>query len=158
LGCGLILLYIAGLVLPESMTGSLHWPIGLVGIVLAAAGGVGKLAAEHMAADKLDNTHEQLASLRKQTEEVKRERDALDKQLPRGGGPLVARLQAAEAELAKLEELLPVESERKNVHREARAARQQKHAAQAELKKARGRWRAALSAAGLPETLRSKQL
>ena len=39
LGCALVLLFVAGLVLPESMSGSLGWPLGFVGVLATAAAG-----------------------------------------------------------------------------------------------------------------------
>ncbi len=50
------------------------------------------------------------------------DRDALDAQLPRGGGPIAVRLQAAEKELAALEELTPLDGRRAAARQEAEAA------------------------------------
>ena len=50
------------------------------------------------------------------------DRDALDAQLPHGGGPIAARLAAAEKDLAALEELLPLETRRAALGQEAAAA------------------------------------
>ena len=90
----------------------------------------------------------------RQIKQAKQDRDELDGQLPRGGGPLVARLQTAEKELARLEELLPLESQRDSAEREAADVPGSKNKRCAnEYRRLRNNWRQLLSAAGLPVDL-----
>ena len=66
-----------------------------------------------------------------------RDRDSLDAQLPRGGGPIQSQLQAAEKELAALEELTPLDTRRSAARQEAESAARRVHEAADELKAAR---------------------
>ncbi len=158
LGCALLLLFVAGLVLPQSMSGSLGWPLGFVGVLATALAGLTKFGLERGAANRLDTCHQQIHLLGQQIKQAKQDRDELDEQLPRGGGPLVARLQTAEKSLSRLEELLPLESQREAAEREAAGARQQEQALRDECRRLRKNWRQLLSAAGLPLDLAPRQL
>jgi hypothetical protein len=153
LGCALVLLFLAGLVLPASLGDSLTWPVGLIGVAAAAAAGATKFAMERGAAGRLDRCHQQIGLLGEQIEQAKAERDELDSRLPRGGGPLVARLQAAEKSLARLEDLMPLEQERETAGHEAETARDQAEAIRDRARSARARWRKLLAESGLPQDL-----
>jgi uncharacterized protein YhaN len=157
-GCALVLLFVAGLVLPASMSGSLGWPLGFVGVLAAAAAGLTKFGLERSAAKRLDACHQQIHLLGQQMKQAKQDRDELDEQLPKGGGPLVARLQTAEKELARLEELLPLESQRDTAERDAAGVRQQRQSLGEECRRLRKNWRQLLSVAGLPVDLAPRQL
>ena len=95
-------------------------------MVLGLAGGGaavgGKVMLERLNARRLDACQKQLGVLRSQVQQTKSDRDALDAQLPSGGGPIASRLQAAEKELAALEELAPLEGRRNAARQEADAA------------------------------------
>ncbi len=158
LGCALVLLYLAALVLPISFSQVLGWPVGLVGVLAAASAALVKVSMEHSASRKLDSCQSQIQLLGQQMEQVKSERDDLDAQLPRGGGPLVARLKTAEEALARLEGLLPMEAQRESAEREATTVDSQLQAKQAELRELKKRWRRQLSDAGLPQDLRPRQV
>ena len=67
-----------------------------------------KWGLQRNAESRLDSTHRQISVLGQQLKAAQAERDELDAKLPRGGGPLVARLQAAEKQLAQLEALVPL--------------------------------------------------
>ena len=108
----------AGLRSPARWAG--RWRVlGLAGFVAAAGG---KVMLERSNVHQLDACRKQLDLLRSQVEQTKTDRDALDAQLPRGGGPIAARLQAAEKELAALEELAPLDARRTAARQEAEAA------------------------------------
>jgi len=158
LGSGLFLLWFASKLMPASMGDSFQWPIGMLGMVLAGAGGLAKVMIEQYSGEQLESNQQQVVALRDQIEEVKREGDAIEAQLPKGTGPFVTRLHAAEADLTSLEDLVPMESNRKSLRRENRAARQQTKSVRNEYQKARGRWVAALKAAGLSEKLSPREL
>lgn len=158
LGCALVLLYLAGLVLPASLGDSLSWPVGLVGVAAAAAAGWIKFAMERGAEGRLDQCHEQISLLGRQVEQARAERDELDARLPRGGGPLVARLQAAEKSLARLEDLLPLEAQRETAQRDSETVRRQSEALRDRCRDARRRWKQLLAENGLPGELTPQQL
>jgi uncharacterized protein YhaN len=145
-----IVVLLAGLVLP--LAGSGTWGFALSGLGLVGAMGAvaGKFALEASNHRKLEQCEKQLSVLALQIRQNQQERDQLDQQLPRGGGPITARLQAAEKELAALEELIPLDARRQALARDLASAAE----AVAERTKAldflRRRWRAAVRELGLP--------
>ncbi len=96
--------------------------------------------------------------LERQLEQAKGERDDLDSALPTGGGPLPIRLQAAERELASLEELLSLDAHRQTAEETSQAARVRLKQAGDDWQKARRRWQQALTSAGLPDNLSPRQI
>ena len=86
------------------------------------------------------------------------ERAVLDDQLPRGGGPMVARLAAAEKELADLEELAPLDSRHAAARQDADEAAKRADQADEELRAARRAWREGLEKAGLPPEFKPRQV
>ena len=71
---------------------------------------------------------------------------------------LLMKRSAAEKELARLEALLPLQSQREAAEREAAAARQQAQSLREQTRGLRKNWRQLLSAAGLPADLAPKGL
>ena len=152
-----VVLLLTGLLGAVSILGTIGWPVailGLAGCIFAAAG---KVLLERSNAQQLEGCQKQLSVLQLQVQQAKEDRDALDAQLPRGG-PISSRLQAAEADLAALEELAPLDTRRTAAKQAVEAA--QRHAAEAKeaMKDARRRWRNALATAGLPEDFTAKQV
>lgn len=158
LGCALVLLFVAGLILPASLSEALGWPVALAGVLAVAAAGSMKFGLEHYASRRLDTSRQQSDALSQQIKQAKAQRDALDERLPRGGGPLVARLQSAEKELAGLEELLPLEAQREAAQRAAEAAAQQEKTLLTDGRKRQTDWRRLLVAGGLPVDLPPRRL
>jgi uncharacterized protein YhaN len=153
-----VVMVLAGLFLPESLIGSVGWPMATLGLLATMACVGGKYGWERFMAAKLDDCQKQIAMLEAQEREAKKERDDLDAELPRGGGPLLVRVQTAEKDLAALEELLAVDAQRKAAQQEADALRDRNKHAHAEVEDARRRWQQALKAAGLPGHLSPKQV
>ena len=152
LGAAMVL---AGLFLLITNSGGLS--LASVGLILCGISGFGKMYFEHSGTVQHEMLQRQLGTLQTQLQQVAGERDALDAQLPRGGGPMAARLQTAEAELAVLEELAPLDTRRTAARQEAETAGRRVHETEDSLKIARRRWREALAAAGLPETIDPQQ-
>jgi uncharacterized protein YhaN len=152
-----VLLVVIGLTW-GSFVGAWGWPLALLGLVAFATAAGTKWMLETNAARQLAGCHKQVSLLETQTKQAQDERTELDKQLPSGGGPLATRLQAAEAAVAKLEAMLPLEARHQSAQQDLATA--QKNAADAKeaLQKTHGRWRAALAAAGMPKNLSPKQL
>ncbi len=153
-----VVLVLAGLLMPTSITGSVGWALATLGLAGSGAAAVGKVMLERSNARQLDGCQKQLGVLQMQFEQAKADRDALDGQLPRGGGPIPSRLQAAEKELAGLEELTPLDTRRSAARQEAEAATRRATVAKEELKAARRRWRQALAMLGLPEDFSLQQV
>ncbi|MEN6558735.1 MAG: hypothetical protein ABFC54_11205, partial [Thermoguttaceae bacterium] len=152
------LLILAGLFSPTSMLGSLGWTLSVLSLAGAAASLGGHWMIGRANAQQLDGCHKQLGVLQMQVQQTKTDRDALDLQLPRGGGPMPVRLETAERELAALEELAPLETRRNAAQQELDAASRRADQAEDELKQARRRWREVLTGVGLPEDFGPKQV
>jgi uncharacterized protein YhaN len=152
-----VLLLFAGLLLPGSFTGTLGWVLAPLGLAAFAAAAGTKWMLERSAARQLESCQKQLAMLESQMKQITDERAALDKQLPTGGTP-AARLQAAEAALAALEELLPLEAKRQSAEQQLPLAKSESQQARANLRAAHKQWQAALAAAHLPKNISPKQL
>jgi uncharacterized protein YhaN len=153
-----VLLLLAGLFLPTKIIGSFGWTLAVLGILAFGTAAAAKWLLEKAAARQLESCRKQLTMLEAQTKQAQQERDALDEQLPKGGGNLTARLQAAEADLAKLEALMPLDAKRATAGQEVESADKQAADARDELKAAHRRWQAALATAGLPKNLSPKEI
>jgi hypothetical protein len=148
----------AGLLMPASVTGTFGWALAILGLAGTGAAAAGKVLLERSNSRHLDGCQKQLGVLQLQVTQAKADRDALDGQLPQGGGPIPSRLQAAEKDLAALEELTPLDTRRSAARQEAEAATRRATAAKEELKAVRRRWRQSLAMIGLPEDLSLQQV
>ena len=153
-----VVLFLAGLFMPASVTGSVGLTMIVLGLTSGIAAGAGKVLLERSNARQLDACQKQHSMLQMQIKQAKEERDALDGQLPTGGGPIVSRLEVAERELASLEELLPLDTRRQAARQEAQTAADCAAEAKEDLALARRRWRETLAGVGLPENLAPKQV
>jgi len=152
-----VMLAMIGLFRPGSITGSLGWLMIVLGLAGTGTAAALKVLLERSNARQLDTCRKQLGMLQAQIQQAREERDHLDRQLPGSGSP-ADRLQAAEEELAALEELVPLDTRRGAARREAEAAAARVAQAEAEAAAARRTWREALSAAGLPQKLAPKHV
>jgi uncharacterized protein YhaN len=152
-----VLLLFAGWLLPGSFTGTAGWVLSALGIASFATAAGTKWMLERSAAQRLESCQKQLAMLESQTKQIKDERTALDKLLPSGGTP-TARLQAAEAAIAALEELLPMEAKRQATEQQLPLVRHEAEQARDNLRAAHKQWQATLAAAQLPKNMLPKQL
>ena len=137
---------------------SFGWAVAVLGVAGIIAAVVLKHHLENAAEQQLDNNEKQLALLKRQIQQAKEEREQLDEELPQGGGPILARLEKAEAELARLEELLPVDAERRAVVRDTGTAGRRLEEAEAASRESHQRWQEALADAGLPADLSPQQV
>jgi len=153
LGFVLILL---GIFLPA--VSAIGWPVAILGFGGACVAVVVKILLERNAARDLDECSEQLDRIRTQLKELQQERDELDEKLPSGGGQLDSRLETAEEELKKLEDLLPLDSSLQTARQQCEAC--ELRAAQAEETAANSRklWQRALKAVNLPPQLSPKMV
>jgi uncharacterized protein YhaN len=151
-----VVLVLASMFLPLSLVGSAGWVLAAIGALGAAGAAGGKFLLDRSATNQLEACQKQAAILASQIKQAKEERESLDAQLPRGGGPLLTRLQAAEKDLVALEELLGVDSQRQAALAAAAAARARTAAAENQRREARRRWEQTLTSAGLPKHLTPK--
>jgi uncharacterized protein YhaN len=154
-GAGLVL---GGLVLPAEFTGNRNFPMVIFGVIAAGISTMIKSHLEHTSARKADGCQKQLTLIARQIEQATEERDELDQQIPDAVGTLSTRLEIAENELARLEELVPLESMRLSSHQESATIRERAKAARINYEKARKRWVASLAAAKLPESWSPSQV
>lgn len=153
-----VTLILAGIFMGSAFLGPMGWTLALLGLGGTCAAAGSKFYFEYSANQQLEAGQKQLTLLEAQLAQAKDERDALDRQLPKGGGPLLARLQAAEKELSRLEELLAVDGRRSVAQQEADAARAAASQLRGEQQDAQRRWQHALAAAGLPKETRPGQI
>lgn len=86
---------------------SFGWAVAVLGVAGIIASVVLKHHLENAAEQQAESNEKQLALLKRQIGQAKEEREQLDEELPQGGGPILVRLEKAEAELARLEARLP---------------------------------------------------
>lgn len=153
-----VCLLLAGLVLPLPMSGALSLGLAAIGAVGAAAAAAAKYFMEQSNHRKLERCEKQLSVLAVQVRQNREERAELDRQLPRSAGPLTMRLQTAEAELARLEELIPLNARRETLLRDQAAQQRTRDELQQQLTALRQAWHAALEQAGLPADFAPAQL
>ncbi len=154
----LLLLKVFGLLVSTALTDPLSWMHVGLGVLCTFAAFVGKSILERVNAKRLGACHQQIHMLQTQIKQAKEERESLDKQLPRGDGPVTVRLQAAERELSALEELVPLDARRQAAEQDADSATERVRTAETELAAVRRRWREAIALLGLPEGLSPKQV
>lgn len=109
---------------------------------------------ERIARDELDDYRHQIELIRQQLKRAKSERDEIERQLPEslaGGWDL--ELKDAESRLARLEDLVPMESRVKTARMQLEDIRHRITAQEREVTACQEKWRATLRSVGLPETL-----
>lgn len=137
--------------LAYEMSIGLAW--SLLGMLCIGAALLAKQVLEKSHSSATASTEVQLEQLEAQLHAAEQERDDLDRKLPRGGGALDRRLQAAQADLEALEELVPLEAQRQNARERLHQAEMRLARHQGAAKEARHKWRATLKASGLPDIL-----
>ena len=140
-------------------------PLGSVGPLLALGGlatGIFcflfKSFIENSAADKLEACQHQMDVVARQIKEAEHHKEQLDADLPMTDGSVLIRLQAAERHLTELENVLPVEAERKQAKHDASSAESRLAQAQAAFDKGLARWRTKLISLGFSEQLDPERL
>ncbi|HZL91398.1 MAG TPA: AAA family ATPase [Pirellulaceae bacterium] len=126
-------------------------PYWLFGVLFAGGSALTKLFLERRTDDKQSDNTRHREHVRVQLADIKKERDEIDAVLPPGGGALDARVREAESELREIERLMPLLGDRTAAEEKVKASARKLETAQEAFKSARGRWREALKAVGLPE-------
>jgi uncharacterized protein YhaN len=153
-----VVLLMAGLLIPGSIAEVWGWCLALLGLSATICSVATKFLLERANARRLETCQKQLHTLQAQLKQAAQEQTTLDEQLPAGSGAPASRLATAEKDLAALEELVPMDSQRKSMKQAAEEASQRVRQAEASLSAAERRWQEALSKAGLPPTLPPKQM
>ncbi len=130
----------------------LGWIITILGLACWGIAVITKVLLEKTMSRDLEACVRQLDKVRGQIKTLKEERDELDVQLPGGGGPLDARLTAAEAYVKKLESLTPLDAKIQTALAQAEAGKDKAERAANEVREAQQRWREALRSLKLPES------
>jgi uncharacterized protein YhaN len=126
------------------------WMMIAIGVILAVGAVLYRYITLRANDMQLEEGQSQLLLLQKQIKQIKDERAVLDDQLPQGGGPMAARLAAAERELAEVENLAPLDSRREAARQDASETASRAEQAEEDLRAARRAWRNGLEKAGLP--------
>jgi uncharacterized protein YhaN len=153
-----VVMILTGLFLPTTLVGSTGWILAFLGLGGAIVAGTTRFYMEQTATEQLASCQKQITALDAQTASAKEEREHLDTELPRGGGPLLTRLAAAEKDLASLESLLALDGKRHAAEHEAGESETLVEQHRENHRLSRKRWQQALRAAGLPEDLTPKLL
>jgi uncharacterized protein YhaN len=141
------------LLVPDSPLGRNGSMIALIGIGACAFAWVFKYFADDAAAEKLDACQRQMEVVAKQIADAEREKQQVDAELPMTDGSVVLRMQAAERHLAELENVLPVEAQRKQAGGEVANAETRLKQAQREREAVLATWKSKIAALGLPGDL-----
>ena len=141
------------LLVPDSPFGKAGGWFAFIGLGGAAFSWVFKYFADDAAAEKLDACQRQMEVVAKQIDDAQREKQQVDAELPMTDGSVVLRLQAAERHLAELENVLPVEAQRKQAGGEVANAEGRLKQAQREREAALVTWKAKIAALGLPSEI-----
>lgn len=148
-----IALFVGGVILPEAVTAPFSETLIGLGVIGSIAAVGLKIWIERRNKRGLETCRQQLATLRSQQHEAEQQRDELDRELPTGGGPLHARLQAAQKQLAELEGQVPAAAKRQSSEVARQRADEAVQQARDELRLAHKRWNAALRACDLPTAI-----
>ncbi|MCA9233886.1 MAG: AAA family ATPase [Planctomycetales bacterium] len=143
---------------PDAPFGKYGGLIALLGVGAAAFAWIFKYFTEDSAAERLDACQRQMDTLARQIAETEREKEAVDAELPMTDGSVLLRLQAAERHLAELENVLPVEAQRKQAGSAVADAEARVRQAQHDLNQETKQWQAKVAALGMPETLDAHKL
>jgi uncharacterized protein YhaN len=141
------------LLVPSSPFGRYGSMVAMIGIGASAFAWVFKYFADDAAAEKLDACQRQMEVVAKQIADAEREKAQVDAELPMTDGSVVLRMQAAERHLAELENVLPVEAQRKQAGGEVANAESRLKQAQREREAVLATWKAKIAAMGLPGDL-----
>lgn len=145
---------VGGLFLKPEFLGEYPEVLGiLIGSICLGIAYIVKNQYDQIAKEALDDCQTQLELLKTQIRRAKDERDEIDRELPDDIVHPESKLEDAEHELAKLEDILPMESRAKNARMECDRAKKELADIEEELLNHQKRWRSKLRSMQLPENL-----
>ena len=155
-------MFLSGVFLPTAVVGDWGWLLTIVGLLGALFAGGFKVLKDTTTNEQLETLRRQSRSIEQQLNDLTSEREQTDAMIPVGAGPMVARLQAAEKELAQAEEKTAQreagESRRSTVREGMEDLRVELRVAQEEAEKAAKRLRVETDRLGLPERMTWDQI
>ncbi len=107
---------------------------------------------------ELDDCEDQLEALKRELRKIETERDEFDRRLPPHTGSLEVRLRDAEAELATLETLLPIQHNHQAATERYKSARRRASESADALRHARSQWEKTLQQLGITQSLSPKNI
>lgn len=136
--------------------------VGFLFMVLGTVFGLFSLALKHhwerVARDELEDFRHQFDLVRQQLKRAKSERDDIERHLPAGIGEWELQLKDAEGELARLEDLVPLESRYKSAVANVEESIRRHDKLERELEDLDRKWRDNLRLVGMPDDLPPDQL
>lgn len=142
--------------------GSTPTEVGFLLMILGTGFGLFSLALKHhwerVARDDLDDFRHQFDLVRQQLKRAKAERDEIERHLPNSTGDWDLQLRDAEAQLARMEDLIPLENRCKAAKYSLEESERKLQKTEQELEKAGKQWRDTLRAAGLPDSLQPEDI
>lgn len=148
---GLGVLLLLATLLTSFVPDGLAWALsilGLLGMVFTVAG---KFVWEQSNQRQLNSREKQVETLKRELADVRGQKEKLHEELPATADAAATRLAEAEAELARLENLLPLDTRRKSLSDEAKESGRRVKKLEKDYRRAASRYRKALIEVGLPE-------
>ncbi|MGI9516672.1 MAG: AAA family ATPase [Pirellulaceae bacterium] len=156
-GFGLLSLWWTG-----GTTGTTATEVGFLFMVLGTVFGLFSLALKHhwerVARDELEDFRHQFDLVRQQLKRAKAERDDIERHLPAGIGDWDLQLRDAEGDLARLEDLIPLESRYKTAIAHVEESERRMEKLERERDEIDRKWRDNLRLVGMPDDLPPEQL
>lgn len=123
---------------------------GALGLTATALTWIFKIGFEESSADRLDQCHHQMDVIERQLAEAEAQKEKIDSEIPMTEGSVVLRLQHAERHLAELEQMMPVEAQRRQADSQCQAAERRYQQARERHGIATKNWQGKVKALGLP--------
>ena len=134
------------------------WLIMLIGMAIGVATLVLKNVIEYSAQSRLEAVDRKGNSVRLQRKKLLEEGAEIEQSLARSSSPLTTRLEEAELELSRLEELMPLHHQRHSLTRDSDSYQGDLQSAQSAYDAARKNWKRLLSRLRLPTNLTPKSV
>ena len=150
LGTTLLLAALFGGISALKLDNTSRWILGFVGLGTIAVALFTKARFLRSAEDYLDNCGKQIGLLESRIDQTGQERNQYDEALPHGGGPFAVQLEAAEQELQRLQQYVPLDAERKTGNMSAKKVKKRVTIAADRFKNSSKIWQSTLESCHLP--------
>lgn len=154
---GLMLLS-ASFLIPSWFSSQWGWMLSLAGLGGLGIAGAVNYAWQRAAEFRLEKAQQQAEGLSAAIVQLQEEQRRIDVELPTSNIDLHERLAQAEDEKARLEEMLPLATQRKSLKSKAQSAVKKARAAQAQMNEAMSAFQSAVKSHGLPEKILPTQI
>lgn len=154
---GLMLLS-ASFLIPSWFSSQWGWLLSLAGLGGLGIAGAVNYAWQRAAEFRLEKAQQQAEGLSAAIVQLQEEQRRIDVELPTSNIDLHERLAQAEDEKARLEEMLPLATQRKSLKSKVQSAVKKARAAHAQMNEAMSAFQSAVKAHGLPEKILPTQI